>query len=342
LRRPIPLVTRAAALAIILGIITFALWLHTELETLYYEAPSDETFVEIPRGLDTGKIANLLVESGILRSRFPFIVYLRFTNNAGRVKAGEYRFQGPASPKQIIERLVGGDVYYCAITIPEGLTAIETVELLAKNGLGSMEEMLSALQQTDWIADINPDAGSLEGYLFPETYHFSRKSDSTVIIKTMVEQFRKQFQRILAQSPPHAGLNVSRIVILASMIEKEVQKAEERPIVSSVFNNRLDRRMPLACDATIIYALKLSGTYDGNIRKADLSMESPYNSYLNRNLPPGPIANPGSDSLRAALNPAKTEYLYYVSRNDGTHEFSDNYSSHQRAVDRYQRSRSGR
>jgi len=342
LKRPLLVLTGAAALTIIIGISLFAVWFYMELETPYYTSTSDETFVEIPRGLDTGKISDLLVESGILRNRIPFIAYLRFTNNAGRIKAGEYRFTGLASPKQITQRLIRGDVYYRVITIPEGLTAIETIELLARNGFGNLEEMKLVLKKTDWITDINPDAENLEGYLFPETYHFGRKADSTLIVKTMVEQFKKQYRKILSKSPPHAGWNTSRIVILASMIEKEVQKAEERTIVSSVYYNRLERRIPLACDATIIYALKLNGTYDGNIRKADLSMESPYNSYRNPGLPPGPIANPGAGSLRAALQPDKTDYLYYVSRNDGTHVFSKNYQSHQRAVNKYQRSRAGR
>jgi len=339
LRRPLPIVIGAAALIIILALAASATWVHLELTTPYYGAPSEETYVEITRGLNSGEIAKLLVASGILRHRLPFIAYLRFTDNAVHIKAGEYRFSGPANPKQITQRLISGDSYYRIITIPEGLTAMETIELLARNGFGIFEEMESLLLKTDWISDINPDAENLEGYLFPETYYFSRNADSEQIIKTLVEQFEKQYRKIQATSPPRKGWNTSRIVILASMIEKEVQKAEERSVVSSVFYNRLERRMPLACDATIIYALKLAGTYDGNIRKADLSMESPYNSYRNPDLPPGPIANPGADSLRAALNPDETEYLYYVSRNDGTHVFSKNYRDHQRAVNKYQKSR---
>ncbi len=329
-----------SVLVLVIGIALTAAWFYTQLETPYYNSPTEETFVEISRGLSTEKTADLLVESGILRSRIPFIVYLRFTDNAQRVKAGEYRFNGPASPKQITQRLITGDVYYRALTIPEGLTAQETIELLARNGLGTLEEMEPILQNTDWIRDMDPDAKNLEGYLFPETYHFSRKADSRSIIKTMVEQFRKQLQAIQAELPVPAGWDIHRAVTLASMIEKEVRKPEERPLVSSVFHNRLERRIPLACDATIIYAMKLAGTYDGNIRKTDLSMESPYNSYIHRGLPPGPIANPGADSLRAALSPAETDYLYYVSRNDGTHVFSRNYREHQKAVDQYQRFRS--
>ena len=339
MQRPLAVAIWVTALAIVTGIILSAVWFHFEIETPYYDASSDETFVEIPRGLDTGKIADLLVESGILRRRLPFILYIRITRNAGHVQAGDYVFTGPASPKEITRRLVQGDVYYRAVTIPEGLTAMETIVLLSGNGVGTLEEMDSAIMQTDWISDLNPGAESLEGYLFPETYHFGRKIDSDAVIKTMVDQFRKQFGRLSAQCSLRAGWSASRIVTLASMIEKEVQKAEERPLVASVYYNRLERGMPLACDATIIYAMKQAGTYNGNIRRADLAMESPYNTYLKPGLPPGPIANPGADSLRAAMNPAETEYLYYVSRNDGTHVFSKTYREHKQAVDTYQRSR---
>ncbi len=342
MRRTILYVIGAAVLALVAGIAVAAGWFYTQLETPYYNSPTEETFVEVALGSNTETIADLLVEAGIIRSRIPFIAYLRFTNNAQRIKAGEYRFTGPASPKQITQRLIAGDVYYRVITVPEGLTAQETIELLARKKFGTLAEMEPIIQNTDWIRDMDPNAKNLEGYLFPETYHFSRKADSRLILKTMVEQFRTRLQTILAEHPIPAGWNIPRVVTLGSMIEKEVQKAEERPIVSSVFHNRLERRIPLACDATIIYALKLAGNYDGNIRKADLSMESPYNSYIHRDLPPGPIANPGADSLRAVLNPAETEYLYYVSRNDGTHVFSRNYREHQQAVDKYQRFRSRR
>jgi len=326
----------------ILGIAVSSAWFYTQIETPFYNSPTGETFVEIKRGSNTETIADQLVEAGILRNRLPFIAYLRFTNNAQRLKAGEYRFAGPANPKQITERLIKGDIYFRVITIPEGLTAQETIELLALNGFGTIEEMEPILRNTDWIRDIDPNAETLEGYLFPETYHFSRKAESRRIIQTMVEEFRKQLKTVLAEHPMIPGWSIPEAVTLASMIEKEVRKAEERPLVSSVFHNRLESRMQLACDATIIYAMKLAGTYNGNIRKSDLSMESPYNSYLHRGLPPGPIANPGADSLRAALNPASTDYLYYVSRNDGTHVFSKNYREHQQAVDEYQRFRSRR
>ena len=325
----------------VLGILCLAasiLWLRWELETPYYRAPVTEAYIEIARGTSTTQAANLLVDSGILHSRIPFIVYLRYTGMGHRIQAGEYRFFRAATPKQIAQRLIRGDVYYRSITIPEGLTARETIELLARNGFGNLEEMERSLLKTEWIRDLDPAARNLEGYLFPETYRFGRKIDSEKVLKTMVRQFRLKLEEILERTPLPSGWNVPRIVILASMIEKEVKAVEEGPVVASVLVNRLQKRIPLSCDATIIYAMKLDGTYEGNLTKADLRMESPYNTYIHLDLPPGPISNPGASSLRAAIRPANTDYLYYVSRNNGTHQFSRDLNSHIQAVNRYQRS----
>jgi UPF0755 protein len=242
-----------------------------------------------------------------------------------------------ATPAQVALRLVKGDINFHSVTIPEGLTAEETITLLAKSGVGDLDALRQQLMRTDWIRDLDPQARNLEGYLFPETYRFSHKTDSEMAIKAMVNEFRKRIVRITALYPPQPGWTVPRIVILASMIEKEAKRVEEGPLVASVLINRLEKGMPLDCDATIIYAMKQAGTYKGRLGKADLAMESPYNSYRHLNLPPGPIANPGENSLRAALNPAHSEYFYYVSRNDGTHQFSKDFAAHQNAVNRFQR-----
>jgi len=329
-------------LILLLGLVLAGAWIRSELERPYYGGPPDGTFVDIPRGLSTNRIADLLVKRGILAGSLSFTLYLRYTDSGRRIQAGEYRFTEPATPRQVAQRLIRGDVYFRSITVPEGLTARETIELLAKTGLGNLEEMGRALLRTDWIRDMDPAARNLEGYLFPETYRFGRKVASEAIIKTMVSQFRTSYSKIRSQSPDRTGLSVAQTVTLASMIEKEVKQPEEAPVVASVLVNRLEKKMPLACDATIIYAMKLDGTYRGRLGSGDLRMESPYNSYLHPNLPPGPIANPGARSIRAALQPAKTKFLYYVSRNDGTHHFSEDYRSHLNAVDRYQRSLAGR
>jgi UPF0755 protein len=334
LRRPSLIVI---AVIIILFLVIAGKWLQKEFETPFYNASGQETYVEIPRGAKSREITDLLRDKGIIHSRLPFIIYLKYAGVGRQIQAGEYKFDRPATPLQIAKRLIHGDVYFRAVTVPEGLTAYETIDLLAKNGLGTPDELRKALLKTSWIADIDPRAKNLEGYLFPETYRFGRKDDSEKIIKTMVSQFRSKLTKILEKRPKDSSLSVSESIILASMIEKEIKKPEEGPLAASVFINRLKKGIPLACDSTIIYALKLAGDYSGNLRKADLAMESPYNSYIHTNLPPGPISNPGTGSLRAAFNPANTDFYYYVSRNDGTHQFSKDYQSHLHAVNRFQK-----
>lgn len=313
------------------------LWLHHELTSPFYAAASAETLVEIPRGTGVAEIAARLVEAKILHSRYPFILYVRWADGARRMQAGDYLFSSPATPVQIADKIMQGKVYYLSITIPEGLTAEETIQLISDARLGSIPEMRSALLRTDWIRNIAPEASNLEGFLFPDTYRFSRRINSEEIIRTLVNQFRTRFARLTTQIPIPSAWTGSRIVTLASLIEKEVRIDSERPVVASVLTNRLRIGMPLACDPTIIYAMKLAGNYDGNLRKEDLSLQSPYNTYIHQGLPPGPIANPGEASLRAALSPAQTKYLYYVSRNDGTHLFSEDFRSHQAGVMKYQK-----
>jgi UPF0755 protein len=321
------------AVPVLLG----TLWLRWELVTPYYGAAEAETFVDIPRGSTTGVIAGLLSDAGVLHARLPFQLYSRWSGTGRRFQAGEYRFTAPATPIQVAQRMIQGDVFFRSVTIPEGLTAQETIEQLSRSGLGNQEEMERALHRTEWIRDLAPEAGTLEGYLFPDTYRFSRKTTSEQIIHTMVDQFRVKIAKLSAERPLPPGWQIGRLVTLASLIEKEVGTQAERLKVASVFYNRIEKGMPLACDPTVIYALKLAGKYDGDIRKTDLQINSPYNTYIHPGLPPGPIANPGLDSLRAALNPPKTDFLYFVSRNDGTHEFSKTYESHQIAVSRFQK-----
>ncbi len=312
-------------------------WVAWALRTPYYGAAQPEVYVDIPRGAGPGTIAELLTAAGVLRSRFPFLLLVRWKDNARHLQAGEYRFAAAQTPGQIVERLVRGDVFYISVTVPEGLSARETVEQIARAGLGQLDGLDSCLQRTDWIRSLDPDARSLEGYLFPETYRFSRKATSEEIVKSMVDLFKVRFTRLTVSYPIPRNRTVSQIVILASMIEKEVKTPAERPLVASVLLNRLARNIPLACDPTIIYALKLENRYDGNIHKADLAVDSPYNTYTHIGLPPSPIANPGEESLKAALAPRQTDFLYYVSRNDGTHEFSKDLRAHLSAVARFQR-----
>jgi UPF0755 protein len=324
------------ALFLILVLLTGA-WLRSELVIPYYSGSAEESFVEIPRGSTTARIAGLLADAGILHSRLPFMLYIRWRDLGRHLQAGEYRFASAASPIQVAERLVRGDIFYYSVTIPEGLTAEETIDIISRAGLGHREELERALHRTEWIHEFAPQAPSLEGYLFPDTYRFARKTASEQIIHALIDQFRQKITQLTSECPLPPGKTVSHVVTMASLIEKEVGSRDERPKVASVFENRIARGMPLACDPTVIYALKLAGKYDGNIRKPDLRMESPYNTYVHTGMPPGPIANPGLDSLRAAINPPTTDYLFFVSRNDGTHQFSKDFRTHQNAVDRFQK-----
>jgi UPF0755 protein len=326
-------------LILAIALFTAKLWLERELNAPYYGANKAETFVEIPRGAKTADIAELLVKAGVIRHRIPFIGYVRWKNLSARLQAGDYRFASPATPIQILERLLRGDVYFITVTIPEGLTAHETVALIANAGVGKLALLEASLAHAEWVRDLAPASQNLEGYLFPETYHFSRHATSDDILKAMIDQCRLRLKKLLASCPLPPNLTVAQAVTLASMIEKEARNQEERFLVSSVLFNRLEKRMPLACDPTIIYALKLAGKYNGNIRKIDLEITSPYNTYIHTGLPPGPISNPGEESLRAALAPAKTDFLYFVARNDGTHQFSKDFRSHSLAVSQFQKPR---
>jgi UPF0755 protein len=312
-------------------------WIRNELRTPYYGAGAPEVFVDIPRGASSAAIAAMLGDAGVLRHRLPFILHLRLTGAGRRLQAGEYRFDSPATPIEIADKLIRGDVFFLSVTIPEGMTARETIAWIARNGLGDLGEMEDVLRRTDWIRELDSGARDLEGYLFPETYRFSRHATSEDILRAMVERFREVLGQLVAELPQAQGRSVSSIVTLASMVEKETNLEAERGLVASVLTNRLEKGMPLACDPTLIYALKLAGKYDGDLRKADLAMDSPYNTYIHPGLPPSPIANPGAKSLRAALAPPRTDYLFFVSRNNGSHEFSRDFESHSRAVAQYQK-----
>ena len=314
-----------------------AIWLQSELSNPYYNAGSTEIFVDVPRGAGTSAIAEALKSSGVLRHTIPFILYVRWTGLARHLKAGEYRFAAPAIPGEVARRLALGDIYYHSITIPEGLTSREVIDLLARNGFGDENEMLALFCRSDWISDLDPHAKNLEGYLFPDTYRFVRRATPREILQKMVAEFRTRIARLLLANPLPASSSLGQVIILASMIEKEAKVDEERSLIASVLLNRLRLGMPLDCDATIVYALKQSDAFDGSLHKPNMTIPSAYNTYTHLGLPPGPIANPGTASIRAALAPDTSEYLYYVSKNDGTHYFSKNLRSHLMAVARYQK-----
>ena len=293
--------------------------------------------VEVRKGMNTAAIIRQLQSSGVVRDEYVPLIYMKLLRNRDSLKAGIYEFDRPLSPVDVIDKMVRGDVVLKSVTIREGLDRFAVAKLFAGEGLGSEKEWNKLTGDPELVRDIAPEAESLEGYLFPDTYKFSPGTRASLIVPQMVQNFRKNFGEEMGYIT--TGLNVHQTVTLASIVETEARLPAERPIVASVYLNRIRRRMLLGADPTVIYALKLAGKWDGNIRKPDLQMDSPYNTYRYPGLPPGPVANPGLASLRAAAAPASTGYLYFVARNDGSHAFSTNIGEHNRNVDQYQRRR---
>ncbi len=252
-----------------------------------------------------------------------------------RPKAGIYEFRGPLSPIEVLDQLGRGESLLIQVTVREGLDRFAIAKLMSAEGFGTEGNWLEVTADASLIEDIAPEATSLEGYLFPDTYRFSPGTEPSVIVAAMVKNFRKQFGEELAYI--RTGLSVHQTVTLASIVETEAQLETERPLIASVYWNRLGFRMLLQADPTVIYAMKLAGTWNGNIRKDDLRMSSPYNTYARPGLPPGPIASPGLASLRAAANPAASQFLYFVAKNDGSHVFSKNLDEHNSAVATWQK-----
>lgn len=285
--------------------------------------PATETFVDIPAGSGTPRIAALLETSGVVRSRYAFDL-LRLVK-AGRLRAGEYRFDHPTSALDVYERVARGDVYTRTVVIPEGYNIFDIAHAVESAGLGSATDFLAAERgNTALVADLVPGGhpASLEGFLYPDTYRFSRHTTPAGMLAAMVKRFRQQTAGL------GLGESAMRTVTLASIVEKEVGQSAERPLVASVFENRLAKEMPLQTDPTVIYAALLDGRYRGTIYASDLKADSPYNTYRHSGLPPGPIASPGLASLRAVLHPPHTDYLYFVSDGAGHTKFSATLSEH--------------
>jgi UPF0755 protein len=295
-----------------------------------------EQFVEIPQGSGSRTIGERLVAGGIVKDPLTFRLALWRSGKARQLKAGEYRFEHAMTAAEVIDKLARGDVYTVSVTFPEGLTILDMAKIYESHGLGTAKAFSDAAKDVTAIRDVDPAADDLEGYLFPETYALPRKSDASSLVKQMVGGFRHALTPAIRDAAAARNLSVRQLVTLASIVEKETARAEERPTVSAVYQTRLRIGMPLQCDPTVIYALIKAGRYDGNIHRDDLSFDSPYNTYRNPGLPPGPIANPGRASIEAAAHPADADYLYFVSRNDGSHEFARTLEEHSRNVQKYQ------
>ncbi len=292
--------------------------------------------MEIPRGLSNSGIARRLAENGVVRSRFAFELLCRWKAPAS-LQAGEYFFDRPETPAEVFRKLAAGRVFVHLVTVPEGKTMKEIAELMEREGLAGRMEFLAAASDATPVRDLAPKARNLEGFLFPATYQFPRRVSPERVVEIMVKRFREVWGKIQKENGTADGRSVSAVVTLASLVEKETRVAKERPLVAGVFYNRLKRRIALQCDPTVIYALELANRYDGFLTTKDLKFKSPYNTYRNAGLPPGPIANPGEASLRAAANPPKVDYLYFVANAEGGHFFSSTLAEHNRNVARYRR-----
>ena len=318
---------------------SFAGWLYRELHTPIVHGKAAD-YIEIPRGASPDAIASVLVREGVLRRKWPLLYYLKVARKAKLIKSGEYRFPSPISPLGVLKKLQEGEQRLSRFTVIEGWTRWDIADSLAhveELHLQDSAEALSLMDDTTAIRDIDPVATNLEGYLFPATYSYPPETKPAVVIAGMVKRFRRDWTPERAERARALKMTPRQIVIIASLIETEAKLKDERPLIASVIYNRLSKHIALGIDSTIVYASKLAGKWrnDGKVYLSDVNRRSPYNTRLFSGLPPGPIGSPGASSIDAALNPAQTDYLYYVrepSRDDGAHNFYSKESDFQRGV----------
>jgi UPF0755 protein len=306
----------------------------------FWSTPPDQHAVEkivlVERGMSLRLIAERLEQDGVITDKDLFMILARFYRKGQSIKAGEYKFTTSMLPREVLEMLQEGKIFFRTATIPEGFTLFQIAELFDTLGFAEKEIFLRLAFDNQIASELHIEADNLEGYLFPNTYNIHRGMTEEEIIREMVEEFWQVMTPDVQEEIRQKGFTIHEIVTLASIIEKEAQVGEERELISAVYHNRLKIKMKLDSDPTVIYGLK---NFNGNLTKADLQSDSPYNTYRRRGLPPGPIANPGEASILAAIHPADVKYLYFVSRNDGTHKFSNSYQDHIRAVRKYQKRR---
>jgi len=328
---------RKLILALILLAVVYGAWFHETRWPVRRASDPPQSLVIAP-GAGVLDIGRQLEQLGLVRHPEVFRLLVLSRGETGRLRAGEYELSGTMSVDQVIDKLVRGDVVRHVVTFPEGTNLEDMARLVALKGI-PQAAFLAAARDPAPIRDVDPDAKDLEGYLFPDTYDIPRGPDAAAhLVARMVRRFRDVITPELA-ALKEGGRTPRQVVTLASIVELETARPEERPRVAAVFLNRLQKKMPLQTDPTVIYALRQAGTYDGNIHKDDLEVDSPYNTYRFPGLPPGPIASPGRASLQAALHPATSRELYFVSRNDGSHQFSETLAEHERWVNLYQRHR---
>ncbi|MDH3519185.1 MAG: endolytic transglycosylase MltG [Myxococcales bacterium] len=308
-----------------------------QLAPVAEEAP--EVLFVVERGDSLARVAQKLEREGLVRNAAVVKWLARLRGLASKLHAGEYRFAASLAPGAMLERIAAGRVATHEVSLPEGFTAAQIGERLAAHGIVDAAAFAAAVQDAELAAQLAVPAAGLEGYLFPETYRLPRGLAASDVARILVEQFQRAWQDLEPEARER-GLEMHAVVTLASIVEKETGAPEERPLIASVFANRLARNMRLESDPTVIYGIP---DFDGNLQRRDLDdAANPYNTYQIQGLPPGPIANPGIDSLRAVVRPAETDYLYFVSKNDGTHQFSSSYRDHINAVNRFQRRRASK
>jgi UPF0755 protein len=324
------------ALLVIVAAAGAGFYIRQQLQ-LPYPVETSNTIVEIPRGMRARDLVGLLQSRNVVRDQYVTLFYLLYSGERNRLQAGEYQFDHPMTVREVIRKIASGNVLLHKFTVPEGLTLDDTAAKWQEQGFGTAKDFAdAAYQPVGKIKDLDPNADSLEGYLFPETYSFPAHTSARQAVDAMVSRFKNVIERLEKEVPRQDWpLEMRDTVILASLIESEAAHEDERQLVASVYLNRLNRKVLLQCDPTVIYALAQADQYTGKLTLADLKFPSPFNTYVHPGLPPGPIMNPGYPSLRAAIQPAATNYLFFVRTIDGRHTFSENLAAHNRAVAAY-------
>ncbi len=321
-------------LYIILGCVFF------EMYHFIFTPPSSEKItkiVYISRGMTLKEVAQILNEHRLISDPDKFIFWTRVLGLTRRIKAGEYQLDTTMSPKEVLNRLIKGITLTYKVTIPEGYNLFQVAKVLSQKGLADEERFIQKAFEPQFTASLDIEGVSLEGYLYPDTYAFRRGMDEGIILRAMVSRFFSEYNSKFKEPAAETGFSARDVITLASMVEKETSIAQERSLIAAVFLNRLKNGMRLRCDPTVIYGMICEDRFYGNITKKDLKTMTPYNTYLINGLPLGPIANPGNGAIQAVLYPADADYLYFVSKNDGTHHFSRNLKEHNRAVLKYQK-----
>jgi UPF0755 protein len=320
-------------LVILVAAVGAYLWV--SIKRPYRAFPAEGVFVDLPHGASSRTVSHLLAQNGVVRSAVAFEIYAR-RHPKRRLQAGEYFFNRPISGHDVFWQIADGHIYEQPFTVREGETMFDIARDLEAGKFMAASDFLTAAKNPELIHDFAPDAKTLEGFLYPATYNLPRRPSANELTSEMVKRFMEEWSQIRStvQIAPASGLT-EHVVTLASLVERETPKREERPLVAGVFENRLGKNMRLQCDPTVIYALEQNGQYKGTLTGADLQFDSPYNTYEHGGLPPGPIGNPGEESLRAAMEPTKTSFLYFVANTQGGHFFAATLEEHNRNVTKY-------